>query len=198
MVARPQRPRRSDRPGEESEARSRRPAGWPGGVHAADRGNNIHCSDAPARGKDQHSDDVNATASEYSLRTEAGSCYDDSAKDVAISNCHHDCVGTIPTCSKGSSAKAAARHKASRRSSNGRERDHAGSVASIRGVQRHPLERTAAGAPTITNTPSTTAPANDATRAKYDNMAKDFAAQKGGTYTVQFELVCELRQSREL
>jgi hypothetical protein len=53
------------------------------------------------------------------------------------------------------------------------------------------LERTAAGAPTITNTPSAGAPANDATRAKYDNMAKDFAAQKGGTYTVQFELVCE-------
>jgi len=53
------------------------------------------------------------------------------------------------------------------------------------------LERTAAGAPTITNTPGTGAPVNDATRAKYDNMAKDFAAQKGGTYTVQFELVCE-------
>lgn len=32
---------------------------------------------------------------------------------------------------------------------------------------------------------------NDATRAKYDTMAKDFAARKGGTYTVQFELVCE-------
>ncbi len=53
------------------------------------------------------------------------------------------------------------------------------------------LERTAAGAPTITNTPSAGAPASDATRAKYDNMAKDFAARKGGTYTVQFELVCE-------
>jgi hypothetical protein len=53
------------------------------------------------------------------------------------------------------------------------------------------LERTAAGAPTITNTPSADAPASDATRAKYDNMAKDFAAQKGGNYTVQFELVCE-------
>jgi hypothetical protein len=53
------------------------------------------------------------------------------------------------------------------------------------------LERTAAGAPTITNTPRAGAPGNDATRAKYDNMAKGFAAQKGGTYTVQFELVCE-------
>ncbi len=53
------------------------------------------------------------------------------------------------------------------------------------------LERTAAGAPTITNTPSAGAPASDATRAKYDNMAKDFATRKGGTYTVQFELVCE-------
>jgi hypothetical protein len=53
------------------------------------------------------------------------------------------------------------------------------------------LERTAAGAPTITNTPGNGAPVNDATRAKYDTMAKDFAARKGGTYTVQFELVCE-------
>ena len=34
-------------------------------------------------------------------------------------------------------------------------------------------------------------PASDAARAKYDNMAKDFAAQKSGSYTVQFELVCE-------
>jgi hypothetical protein len=53
------------------------------------------------------------------------------------------------------------------------------------------LERSASGAPTISNTPAVSAPANDATRAKYDNMAKDFAAQKAGTYTVQFELVCE-------
>jgi hypothetical protein len=62
--------------------------------------------------------------------------------------------------------------------------------ASVASSSPH-LERSAAGAPTITNTPSASAPANDATRAKYDNMAKDFAAQKGGTYTVQFELVCE-------
>jgi len=50
------------------------------------------------------------------------------------------------------------------------------------------LERTATGA-TITN--ASTAPATDATRTKYDGMASDFAAQKGGNYTLQFELVCE-------
>jgi septal ring-binding cell division protein DamX len=59
------------------------------------------------------------------------------------------------------------------------------------------LERTASGA-TITNastarssasTPA--APSTDATRARYDSMASDFAAQKGGNYTLQFELVCE-------
>jgi len=50
------------------------------------------------------------------------------------------------------------------------------------------LERTATGA-TITN--SSSAPSTDATRAKYDGMASDFAAQKGGNYTLQFELVCE-------
>jgi septal ring-binding cell division protein DamX len=51
------------------------------------------------------------------------------------------------------------------------------------------LERTAAGA-TITNA-SSTPKSTDATRAKYDGMASDFAAQKGGNYTLQFELVCE-------
>jgi len=50
------------------------------------------------------------------------------------------------------------------------------------------LERTATGA-TITNASSP--PSTDATRAKYDGMASDFAAQKGGSYTLQFELVCE-------
>jgi septal ring-binding cell division protein DamX len=50
------------------------------------------------------------------------------------------------------------------------------------------LERTATGA-TITNASST--PSTDATRAKYDGMASDFASQKGGNYTLQFELVCE-------
>ncbi len=57
------------------------------------------------------------------------------------------------------------------------------------------LQRTSAGA-TITNAPSSgsdssPAPGSDAARAKYDGMAHDFAAQKGGNYTVQFELVCE-------
>ena len=51
------------------------------------------------------------------------------------------------------------------------------------------LERTSAGAATITN--ASTAPSTDATRARYDSMAGDFAAQKGGNYTLQFELVCE-------
>jgi hypothetical protein len=50
------------------------------------------------------------------------------------------------------------------------------------------LERTPTGA-TITN--ASTAPSTDATRAKYDGMASDFAVQKGGNYTLQFELVCE-------
>jgi septal ring-binding cell division protein DamX len=53
------------------------------------------------------------------------------------------------------------------------------------------LERTTTGA-AITNTPPrAAAPRSDAARAKYDGMARDFAAQKGGSYTVQFELVCE-------
>ena len=50
------------------------------------------------------------------------------------------------------------------------------------------LERTATGA-TITN--ASTVPSTDATRNKYDGMASDFAAQKDGNYTLQFELVCE-------
>lgn len=51
------------------------------------------------------------------------------------------------------------------------------------------LQRTSAGA-TITNT---TQPEgnSDAARTRYDSMARDFAAQTGGKYTVQFELVCE-------
>ncbi|HEV7427192.1 MAG TPA: DUF4388 domain-containing protein [Thermoanaerobaculia bacterium] len=55
------------------------------------------------------------------------------------------------------------------------------------------LERTSTGA-TITNATaaaSTSAPSTDATRAKYDGMAGNFAAQQGGKYTLQFELVCE-------
>jgi hypothetical protein len=53
------------------------------------------------------------------------------------------------------------------------------------------LERSAGGAATITNTPSVSAPASDGNRTRYDGMARDFAAQKDGNYTVQFELVCE-------
>jgi hypothetical protein len=52
------------------------------------------------------------------------------------------------------------------------------------------LERTATGA-TITNSSAATPSSTDATRARYDGMAGDFAAQKGGNYTLQFELVCE-------
>jgi cytoskeletal protein RodZ len=53
------------------------------------------------------------------------------------------------------------------------------------------LERTNGGA-TITNTPQHTAASNsDPVRAKYDGMARDFAAQTGGSHTLQFELVCE-------
>ncbi|HEV7485961.1 MAG TPA: DUF4388 domain-containing protein [Thermoanaerobaculia bacterium] len=50
------------------------------------------------------------------------------------------------------------------------------------------LERTATGT-TITN--ASTPTSTDATRAKYDGMATDFAAQRSGNYTLQFELVCE-------
>jgi len=51
------------------------------------------------------------------------------------------------------------------------------------------LQRTSQGA-TITNTPQPGA-SSDALRNRYDSMARDFAAQTGGTYTIQFELVCE-------
>jgi hypothetical protein len=65
----------------------------------------------------------------------------------------------------------------------------------VTATQATRLQRTSAGA-TITNAPSSTgatspAPSSDALRTKYDGMARDFAAQKGGSYTVQFELVCE-------
>jgi septal ring-binding cell division protein DamX len=52
------------------------------------------------------------------------------------------------------------------------------------------LERTSAGA-AISNTPQTTPTGSDLARAKYDGMARDFASQKDGSYTLQFELVCE-------
>jgi hypothetical protein len=60
-------------------------------------------------------------------------------------------------------------------------------LASVTATVAPHLERTTTGA-SITNKPL---PASDGLRAKYDSMARDFAAQKGGTYTVQFELVCE-------
>jgi septal ring-binding cell division protein DamX len=61
------------------------------------------------------------------------------------------------------------------------------------------LERNANGSTTITNAggnkPTAAAPVsaatNDANRARYDSMAKDFAAQPNGKFTVQFEIVCE-------
>jgi len=52
----------------------------------------------------------------------------------------------------------------------------------------------------ITNVPQATtaapktptaAASSDSVRAKYDGMARAFAAQTGGSYTLQFELVCE-------
>lgn len=61
------------------------------------------------------------------------------------------------------------------------------------------LDRTSSGA-MITNVPQTTttapktttaAASSDPVRAKYDGMARDFAAQTGGSHTLQFELVCE-------
>jgi len=52
------------------------------------------------------------------------------------------------------------------------------------------IERTTTSA-TITNAATPSAAPTDATRAKYDNMASNFAAQKGGSHTLQFELVCE-------
>lgn len=57
------------------------------------------------------------------------------------------------------------------------------------------LEQTNGGA-LITNAntarPSTpVAPATDAERARFETMAKEFAADKSGNFTIQFELVCE-------
>jgi hypothetical protein len=51
------------------------------------------------------------------------------------------------------------------------------------------IERTTTSA-TITNA-APAAASTDATRARYDGMASSFAAQKGGSHTLQFELVCE-------
>jgi cytoskeletal protein RodZ len=52
------------------------------------------------------------------------------------------------------------------------------------------VDRGTAGA-TITNTGTATAPSHDAARGHLDDMARTFAAQARGNYTVQFELVCE-------
>ena len=50
------------------------------------------------------------------------------------------------------------------------------------------ITQNAAGTKVISNT---TAPSSDATKSHYDEMAKTFAANATGNYTVQFELVCE-------
>jgi cytoskeletal protein RodZ len=51
------------------------------------------------------------------------------------------------------------------------------------------VETQAQGGRMITNVP--TPPSSDAGRAKYDAMARQFAQNPAGTYTVQFELVCQ-------
>ena len=59
------------------------------------------------------------------------------------------------------------------------------------------VERNAGGTATITNSggskTKTTRPiaTGDAGRSRYDEMARTFASQATGNYTVQFELVCE-------
>ncbi len=52
------------------------------------------------------------------------------------------------------------------------------------------VERSGAGA-TITNSGAAGASSHDVTRTHFDDMARTFAAQATGQYTVQFELVCE-------
>ena len=44
---------------------------------------------------------------------------------------------------------------------------------------------------TITNTPASTAAASDDSRERYDAMAKQYAQNPSGNFTVQFELVCQ-------
>jgi cytoskeletal protein RodZ len=59
------------------------------------------------------------------------------------------------------------------------------------------LTENAAGTKTISNVGASTStstpkpPSSDANRGHYEEMAKTFAAQASGNYTVQFELVCE-------
>ena len=57
------------------------------------------------------------------------------------------------------------------------------------------IERNATGAATMTNSgqalPKVQAKNDDAMRSHYDEMAQSFASQATGSYTVQFELVCQ-------
>ncbi|HEY4642633.1 MAG TPA: DUF4388 domain-containing protein [Thermoanaerobaculia bacterium] len=59
------------------------------------------------------------------------------------------------------------------------------------------LEHTSTGGMVITNSgaakpvAAAVPPASDADRARYETMAKQFAADKSGNFTLQFELVCE-------
>lgn len=52
------------------------------------------------------------------------------------------------------------------------------------------LERTTSGV-SITNAPASSEATSDPMRTKYEEMARGFASEKGGNYTIQFELVCE-------
>lgn len=66
------------------------------------------------------------------------------------------------------------------------------STALPRVTRRDPgtrLEATPAGGMTITNSGS--ASSSDPQRSRYDAMAREFAANATGAYTIQFELVCE-------
>jgi hypothetical protein len=56
-----------------------------------------------------------------------------------------------------------------------------------------PVERTSTGIATITNSGSAPAPAagDPALTQKYEAMARDFAADRTGAFTIQIELVCE-------
>ena len=58
------------------------------------------------------------------------------------------------------------------------------------------LQQTNTGGMVITNAGATkpaaaVPPTTDADRARYETMAKEFAADKSGSFTIQFELVCE-------
>ena len=52
------------------------------------------------------------------------------------------------------------------------------------------LEQSTTGGKVITNTSSAEKP-SDNNRGRYDAMAKDFARNASGNFTVQFELVCQ-------